>query len=222
MSKLMTVLGIILLAVGLFIGLLEIANPGHLQSMGVNLDTAVTLLVGGVLSIGFGGVIAGLERGGPQTSDFSEPDAEQETEQATPEPDTSAAEAQSPGRKFHLPGFGRKAAAATAATGPIEEGTSSVQETIDALEQAKNDIKGALGGVDSIIPDVSTTSAKRDEEAPATEPGEGELYVIEEKVIRGRPARILSDSTVEAETDEGWMRFENIEHLNEYLDSAGQ
>ena len=24
---------------------------------------------------------------------------------------------------------------------------------------------------------------------------------------------------VEAETDEGWMRFENLEHLDEYLDA---
>ena len=26
------------------------------------------------------------------------------------------------------------------------------------------------------------------------------------------------DGTVEAETDEGWMRFENLEHLDEYLE----
>ena len=43
-----------------------------------------------------------------------------------------------------------------------------------------------------------------------------ELYVIEERTILGRPARLLSDGTVEAETDEGWMRFENLEHLEEY------
>jgi hypothetical protein len=30
---------------------------------------------------------------------------------------------------------------------------------------------------------------------------------------------VLSDGTVEAETDEGWMRFENLEHLEEYLDA---
>jgi hypothetical protein len=48
------------------------------------------------------------------------------------------------------------------------------------------------------------------------------LYVLEERDIRGRPARILSDNTVEAETDEGWMRFENLEHLNEYLDAMGE
>ncbi|MGE3874608.1 MAG: hypothetical protein AB7F74_16795 [Parvibaculaceae bacterium] len=51
-----------------------------------------------------------------------------------------------------------------------------------------------------------------------------QLFVVEERLIRGRPARVLSDGTVEAETDDGWMRFENLEHLEEYLDamSPGQ
>ena len=49
---------------------------------------------------------------------------------------------------------------------------------------------------------------------------DSDLYVTEEKTIRGRPARVLSDGTVEAETDEGWMRFENLEHLEEYLDAV--
>lgn len=53
----------------------------------------------------------------------------------------------------------------------------------------------------------------------AEEADDPDLYVVEEKVIRGRPARVLSDGTVEAETDEGWMRFENLEHLDEYLDA---
>ena len=48
---------------------------------------------------------------------------------------------------------------------------------------------------------------------------DGLLYVVEERVIRRHPARILSDGTVEAETSEGWMRFENLEHLDEYLDA---
>ena len=37
--------------------------------------------------------------------------------------------------------------------------------------------------------------------------------------MRGRPARILSDGTIEAELDEGWLRFESEQHLNEYLDA---
>jgi len=53
-----------------------------------------------------------------------------------------------------------------------------------------------------------------------TETGAGEeLYVVEEREFRGKPARVLSDGTVEAETDEGWMRFENMEHLEEYMDA---
>jgi hypothetical protein len=54
----------------------------------------------------------------------------------------------------------------------------------------------------------------------SSEDEDSDLYVTEEKVIRGRPARVLSDGTVEAETDEGWMRFENLEHLEEYLDAV--
>jgi hypothetical protein len=48
---------------------------------------------------------------------------------------------------------------------------------------------------------------------------EEELYVAEERTIAGKPARVLSDGTVEAETDDGWMRFENVEHLEEYMEA---
>ena len=216
MSKLMSVLGIILLAVGLAIGLLEIANPGHLQGMGVNLDTSVSLIVGGILAIGLGGVIAALERGTLTVPGYEEPTAEEEVT-ATVEGESSTGEAEEkPARKIIFPSFGRKAAATAAAA--AEEAPPSVQETIDALEQAKKDIKGALGGMETILPETETAESKSD--SSSDEPAEGELYVIEEKIIRGRPARILSDNTVEAETDEGWMRFENIDHLNEYLDTA--
>ena len=66
---------------------------------------------------------------------------------------------------------------------------------------------------------MEETSSAPAEEAEEPELVEGQLYVVEERVIRMRPARILSDGTVEAETDEGWMRFENLEHLDEYLDA---
>jgi hypothetical protein len=216
MSKLMSVLGIILLAVGLAIGLLEIANPGHLQGMGVNLDTSVSLIVGGILAIGLGGVIAALERGILTVPGYEETTATEEVA-TTVEAETSTSEAEEkPSRKILFPSFGRKAAATAAVA--AEDSPPSVQETIDALEQAKKDIKGALGGMETILPETETAESKSD--SASDEPVEGELYVIEEKTIRGRPARILSDNTVEAETDEGWMRFENVDHLNEYLDSA--
>jgi hypothetical protein len=220
MSKLMSVLGIILLAVGLAIGLLEIANPGHLQGMGVNLDTSVSLIVGGVLAIGLGGVIAALERGALTVPGYEETTARDETA-VTQDVETSTGEpAEKPSRKILFPSFGRKSAATAAPAADMadEDAPPSVQQTIDALEQAKQDIKGALGGMETILPETDATESKSD--SPSDEPAEGELYVIEEKVIRGRPARILSDTTVEAETDDGWMRFENIDHLNEYLDEA--
>lgn len=220
MSKLMSVLGIILLAVGLAIGLLEIANPGHLQGMGVNLDTSVSLIVGGVLAIGLGGVIAALERGTLTVPGYEETTTEAEVA-VTEEVETSPGEAtEKPSRKILFPSFGRRAAATAAAAGEAaaEDAPPSVQQTIDALEQAKQDIKGALGGMETILPETNAAESKSD--SASDEPAEGELYVIEEKTIRGRPARILSDNTVEAETDEGWMRFENIDHLNEYLDAA--
>jgi hypothetical protein len=232
MSKLMSVLGIILLAVGLVLGLLELMQPGRVQGLGISIGTAVDLIIGGILALGLGGVIDAL-RG---RSDFAMDAAAADSEPApAPAPtaddllktpaDADAAEPapaaeEAPGKMRF--GFGRKTAAAAAATTVAvtevaEAAKTPVQETLDALEQAKQDIKGALGGVESIT--APAPAAEVVEEAAA--PAEDELYVVEEKSIRGRPARILSDDTVEAETDEGWMRFENLEHLNEYLDAAG-
>ncbi|HUE45497.1 MAG TPA: hypothetical protein VMO81_04520 [Aestuariivirgaceae bacterium] len=58
------------------------------------------------------------------------------------------------------------------------------------------------------------------EEQPSEEPSA--LYVVEERMFRGKQARVLSDGTVEAETAEGWMRFEDFDHLEEYLDAMAE
>jgi hypothetical protein len=134
---------------------------------------------------------------------------------------------------------GAAVAATTATVTGVSSGVSStgatgksVAETLDALEQAKTEIRTAFdrAPVPAPVPEV-------EEEMPGPEEDEfeeddigddasdvdfkdGELYVVEELTVRNHPARILSDGTVEAETDEGWMRFENMEHLNEYLDAA--
>jgi hypothetical protein len=68
-------------------------------------------------------------------------------------------------------------------------------------------------------PAAPLPAATAPEGQPATE---DQLYVIEERLVRGKVARVLSDGTVEAETAEGWMRFENVEHLEEYLQAMGQ
>jgi hypothetical protein len=76
-----------------------------------------------------------------------------------------------------------------------------------------------------VVDDVTEATGQAVEEAAGQagddQPMEQEeaLFVVEERTIRDRPARLLSDGTVEAETDEGWMRFENVEHVEEYLDA---
>ncbi len=235
MSKLMWVLGIILAAVGVALALMTTYSPGKMQAYGLLPDTAAILFVGGILSLGLGSVIDALRR----------------NPMAVPEAKTSIAvvrdqailEEESNSVKLPV-GFGRKAAEVTAATaaaaaagGAMLSNTTSalaqtsVSETIAALDEAKADIRKALGGMDDLAgthdhapaaptptPEIVTAAPVTTEvEEPETD---SELYVVEEKIIRGRPARILSDETVEAETDEGWMRFENLEHLNEYIDST--
>ena len=231
MSKLMWVLGILLAAAGIALALLTTFSPGKMQAYGLLPDTAAILFVGGVLSLGLGGVINAL-RGNLMTVSSAEASI------ATA-PETTIVEEENAAVKMPA-GFGRKAAEATAAVAAAgvavasttastgaETTKSSVADTIAALDEAKADIKKALSGMDSMTaPSESSESltaaatepaAAADEEHAEADPA---LYVVEEKIIRGRPARILSDETVEAETDEGWMRFENLEHLNEYIDST--
>jgi len=125
-----------------------------------------------------------------------------------------------------------------AAEPPATEAKISTRETIIAIEKAKADLEGALGATPPPEPPAIDTPAppppppppeapealvvavsETEVEVAANESDEEQLYVMEEKMIRGRPARVLSDGTVEAETDEGWMRFENLDHLEEYLDA---
>jgi hypothetical protein len=253
MSKLMSVLGIVLLAIGVALALVGFVNPAQMQVYGLTMDTAATLLTGGILSVGLGGVIAALAGHAPAASKSVDDSLSEITPSAAMppvivEPEIAVAPAaveEAPAR-IRFNGFGRKAVAATglaaaatavaetahaAVEAPVAASKSAVDDTIAALEQAKADIANAIGGVATIgEPHVEANAEQAEaidevdaeEETDVEEAVDGELYVLEEREIRGRPARILSDNTVEAETDEGWMRFENLEHLNEYLDAAGE
>jgi hypothetical protein len=246
MSKLMSVLGIILLAIGAALALVGFVNPAQMQIHGLTLDTAAILLTGGVLSIGLGGVIAALSGYAPavtvaptmETEELAVPVVERPVFKAetpvSPVVQTPAPAEDAP-QRIRFPGFGKRTAEVTAGaaattaimTTPIAAAApakSAVDDTIAALDQAKADIANAIGGMSNVTEPPADEEATDDEPAAEDddEPADGELYVIEEREIRGRPARILSDQTVEAETDEGWMRFENLEHLNEYLDSMGE
>lgn len=191
MSKLMLIVGILLAAIGIALGLMVFFSPGQMQVYGLTAEVAALFLVGGVLAAGLGGVIDGLHASGT---------APRAAAPAMPEPETAAPVA---------------AAVATAATEP--ELSPAVSETIRALEKAKTDLQTAFDEKPKAVEPEPEAAEVVEEEPAAVD--EGQLYVLEEKTIRGRPARILSDGTVEAETSEGWMRFENLEHLDEYLDA---
>jgi hypothetical protein len=251
MSKLMIVLGIVLALAGVALALVGIKNPAMMQVYGLTLETAAILFTGGVLALGLGGAIDALRAGVPMTTASAAVEAEKPMVAAAPvevskvevakvdEPVAPKAAEEATSRIKFNP-FARKtveaagtavAAGAAAATVEASEpaaaavpaAKSAVDDTIAALEQAKADIANAVGGIATVTEPPAAEEAEEPEDEEADDDAaDGELYVIEEREIRGRPARILSDNTVEAETDEGWMRFENLEHLNEYLDAMGE
>ena len=197
MSKLMLIAGILLVAAAIALGLMIFFSPGSVVGWGITSEFAALLLVGGVVALGLGGVISALEGGAAtlsSTASVAVPVDQAETV---------------------IPEFGRRTIPPAS-----EEISPAVGETIKALEQAKTGIQQAFGE-EPRTPEAEPKSAAEptaEQSPPADETGD-QLYVVEERTIRNRPARILSDGTVEAETDEGWMRFENLEHLDEYLDA---
>ena len=224
MAKLMWICGILLIAAGVALGivlLVSTVRPG-----GVDIHTAAILLVGGVLSLGLGSVIEGLH-------------ARPTVRSIIPEPVVPASTAAIP--EFD-PRSAKPAAAAVVAAAVIveEEVSRPTRDTIQALEQARQKIEKAFEDRDEQPQEAEAPAAEPQDAEPAPEDvaaveiedetitgdiseeeviDDGQLYVVEERVIRRHPARILSDGTVEAETVEGWMRFENLEHLDEYLDA---
>jgi hypothetical protein len=276
MSKFMHVCGVVLAAVGLALAVVGMASPGQMQVYGLTPEIAAILLVGGILSLGLGSLIGQLANvaeinpvPGRNINMF-----DKSTVAAG-----AAVAATAAVSRFPVPDT------ATTVSDAISGAKSSVAETIEALEQAKSDIRAALGGAETMnepelpplpvrvvpksedpvvplrpiraerpavappvlrpeppelsselppeLPPEISPEAPPEEPAVATVPeevpdasepngsAEPGLFVVEEQSVRGKPARLLSDGTVEAETDEGWMRFENMEHLNEYLDSVG-
>ncbi len=61
MAKLMWIAGILLAAAGVALGLMVFASPTAIVSWGLTPEVAALLLVGGILSIGLGGVIHAVE-----------------------------------------------------------------------------------------------------------------------------------------------------------------
>ena len=206
MSKLMWIAGFLLIAAGVALIVILSVSPALVVPYGIGPTFPALMLVGGLLSLGLGSVIGLLNR-----------------QQALLDEGLAKAAASAPSE---IPEFGRKAAevavatTATAAAVAIDEVSGPTRDTIKALEQARQKIEQAFEpkpADETPVFDNEPEAAEEAETEPEAIPGQ--LYVVEERFIRMRPARILSDGTVEAETSEGWMRFENLEHLDEYLDA---
>jgi len=251
MSVFLKMAGATLMMLGIGLGLTIVTKPGMLDALGIRLDTAALLLIGGILATGQSAIVDGLKNR-RTSSGASSAVAEASAAYVAPvaavstslpnaftrKPDLAAPVAAAGAKTL---GMAAVAGAGLAAVAAKATSKDPVAETISALEQAKADVIKSIGGMDatthapvevapiqaSPVHPVAAEVAHAPEPAAVDEETSDEpeldeegLFVVEEKVVRGRPARILSDDTVEAETDEGWMRFENMEHLNEYLDSV--
>lgn len=219
MSKLMWIAGILLIAAGVAFGAVNLTSLQPAAAK-ISLDTSALLLIGGILALGLGSVI----------------DALHAQRQVLMERVTAAAAVVAPSAA--ISGLAQKGAetpdvAKVEAASEAVEVSEPTRKTIDALEQARQKMEQAFQPKPDAAEktELAKASAETVEEAAADAVVEdevvdetaviedGQLYVVEERIIRSRPARILSDGTVEAETDDGWMRFENLEHLDEYLDA---
>lgn len=239
MSKALIAIGVIIVLAGIAAAGMIYVTPGQMQVMGITPETAAVLLVGGVTIFGLGGVIGAIETATRMLRDLrtiavQADRARSTTEQGEesqvrpeeavvavsaaaasiepviePEPVVAAEPALVPPSAVDALIAESRAAAEKAIVASKEQAA----ETVVALDKAKTDLDKALGSAEA------APSAPEAADAVAEEMDENQLYVVEERLIRGRPARVLSDGTVEAETDEGWMRFENLEHLEEYLDA---
>jgi hypothetical protein len=210
MESVVRIGGMVLIGAGLLAMILALTMQAEAIG-GLTLGTGAVLLVGGFVTLALSGLttavdalrvfvddqsVAGLEE---STGGFVRPLGESSTVPANgAKPRATTEDLQ--GRRE--PGIGSHAAEL-----PKEPG--------DRISIRK---EGAGPTIDSVAEEVHDFVSSQ--AGPSEPVSEDELYVVEERTIAGKPARILSDGTVEAETDEGWMRFENIEHLEEYLDAA--
>ncbi|MFL5258753.1 MAG: hypothetical protein ACJ8AS_03300 [Hyphomicrobiales bacterium] len=204
MSKLMMLVGVVVAAAGIVVLAFLVVSPGQMQVLGISPETSAILLVGGLGLVGIGGAIDAVEGSAQAARELRDMIARSEGV-----PGSAGAGLVSGTVMSAAAGNGSEPAAEAA----LAVSTTTI-ETVATPDRAKQDIFTAVDekqGSQEAEADLA--------EADAEEAGDQQLYVVEEKLIRGRPARVLSDGTVEAETDEGWMRFENREHLEEYLDA---
>ena len=227
MAKLMWIAGILLMAVGLALAVMVLFSTASMVSWGITPEVAAILFAGGVLALGQGGIINALETARPalaaQVALAPIPEFGRRVFDTTPPAAAAAAETVSPEVKETIRALEQAQQELRQAfeEKPVEPEVKAEVELGDIIVSAPETplviVETTAGEpvVEEVVEAEEPAAAEEDDEAVE----DSQLYVVEERVIRGRPARILSDGTVEAETEEGWMRFENLEHLDEYLEA---
>lgn len=243
MAKLMWICGILLIAAGVALGIVlfvSAARPG-----GIDIHTAAILLVGGVLALGLGSVIEGQATAlakPPIRSLIPEPVIPTATA-PIPEFDPRGAKPAAAAAVATTTVAAASVIVEEDVSRPtrdtiqaLEQARQKIEQAFEArnepakqpdsepapeevLETAEETEEAAIEEAIAEAEAEAEVEAEAEAEAEDEVVDDGMLYVVEERVIRRHPARILSDGTVEAETAEGWMRFENLEHLDEYLDA---
>jgi hypothetical protein len=217
MNVALRIAGILLAALGLLVVLLAFYSP-DLAVSGLDLDTGVSLLLGGIIVLGLSGVVAAVEdlRGtmageDPRLAPLADK-PRRSTEPAAV--DAAASPAAKPAPEPAVTMAGDVAASRTPVPPPPDERRSpfdtgkSIESRLQHLDEESR------SAIDRVVEEVREHGAAANDTEVVSEEN---LYVVEEREIAGKQARVLSDGTVEAETDEGWMRFENPEHLEEYM-----
>lgn len=210
--------GIVLAALGLVVVLMALLLP-EVPIAGLDLQLGALLLIGGILVIGIGAAVAAVDElrlllsgdepmpqappafrpsPGPTPQGLGERmldrNAERPKRQDKPQTGMRPLNGDQPPRFAEEPAFGRH-------HGSRDLARSSIDRVIEEVRDLSGSATADIDAANDIV-------------------SEEELYVVDERTIAGKQARILSDGTVEAETDEGWMRFENVDHLQEYMDAV--
>jgi hypothetical protein len=210
--------GIVLAALGLVVVLMALLMP-EVPIAGLDLQLGALLLIGGILVIGIGAAVAAVD--------------ELRLLLSGDEPMPQAPPAFRPSPAPTPPGLGERMHDRSAERPKRQDKTQGGMRPLNGDQPPRFAEEPAFGrhhgsrdlarsSIDRVIEEVRDLGGSATAEIDAANDivSEEELYVVDERTIAGKQARILSDGTVEAETDEGWMRFENVDHLQEYMDAV--
>ncbi len=212
MNVVLRIAGIVLAALGLLAVLLFFYSP-ELTARGMNLNTGVSLLLGGIVILGLSTVVGAVE---DLRSHLAGEDSGPTGDVRQRRGKRAAALAVQPVHEgARKPEAAMPDVAGRIAPAPAEERQAPFAGGQDVEAKLRNLDADSRSVIDRVVEEVREHGSSAAGEAEVV--SEENLYVVEVREIAGKQARVLSDGTVEAETDEGWMRFENPEHLEEYV-----